>query len=558
MRIRALLLTLLLLGVPALPGMPGAGSAQAQGQLVEKVARVEVPVYEDNLDDAKSRAIVQGQQLALRSLIEELVAPEWVTLYDKELRKEVLSHLERYIASYRVQKLETSVDRTRFLVVLSAQVNRAQLSEDLRDLNLPVQGDPPTSVTLFYGADDPVLGSPALRSVVEDRLRARLTLLNFRVGALVPLRGEAEQELAEPLAHIPERARLLGRYPSSTALYIAFTPAPAPAAGAPADVGAKASAVLYQKATGDVLATFEQQERSSPLRLPVRTGAERDQLMARLVSPLVIQMQPGAIQAARLTAGKAAELRIRVTGFRSVEDEELFEQAFFKRNSPFERFALYGLGARDVIYQGPYSGDRSTLESDLRGKDIGEFRVRHADWYNDVLELDVQRTEQPAHADLKLFPKELRTPEVSALIDDFLSRFSQLEIEDPLYSESEDNGWLSRADRLAFNATIYGYVDSRSDSDFYVGEALGSGETVTLIWQRIGRTNLTPAIRLYDENGVLQATFTPKTFLRYEYTLPRGQHRFYLEVADRFGYLKVDTGGYLNFHYLFKVQRKAP
>jgi hypothetical protein len=40
--------------------------------------------------------------------------------------------------------------------------------------------------------------------------------------------------------------------------------------------------------------------------------------------------------------------------------------------------------------------------------------------------------------------------------------------------------------------------------------------------------------------------------------VPKGQHRFYIEVGDRFGHLKVDTGGYLNFHYLFKVQRVGP
>jgi len=559
MRIKPLLLVLLLLaGVPVFPGLPGAGSAYAQAQLVEKVARVEVPVYEDNLDDAKSRAIVQGQQIALKSVIDDLVAPDWVTLFDKELRKQILSHLERYISSYRVQKLETSVDRTRFLVVLSAQVNRVQLTEDLHELNLPVQGDPPISLALFYNADDPVLGNATLRGTVLDRLRGRLALLNYRLGRLVGLRGDAVQLLASPQGHLPERVSLLGRYPGTAALFLAFDPAPPPAAGAVADVGAKFTALLYQKATGELLADFEQQERSQPLPLPVRNSKERDQLVAKLVDPLVIQMQPGAIRPAHLAGDKAAELRLRVTGFRGMEDEELFEQAFFKRNSPFEHFSLYGLGPSSVTYQGPYGGDRGTLEQDLGGKNIGDFHVRRVDWYNDILELDVQRDVQPTHADLKLYPKEVRPPEVAALIDDYFSKYTQLEVEDPHYAEAEDNGWLTRADRLAFNATIYGYVDSRSDSDFYIGEALNSGEKVTLIWNRIGRTNLTPAIRLYDENGTLVSTFLPKSFLHYEYTLPKGQHRFYIEVGDRFGYLKVDTGGYLNFHYLFKVQRQTP
>ena len=324
------------------------------------------------------------------------------------------------------------------------------------------------------------------------------------------------------------------------------------------DINAKGVATLYQKATGEPLASFEQQERSEPLSLPVRTSKERDLLLAKLVEPLVIQMQPGAIQSVRADGGKETPLRLRVMGFHSVEEQELFERAFFRRGTPFERFSLHALGPTWVTYEGPYGGDRGTLEADLRNQQVGEFAVRQVYWYNDVLELDVARQTEPARTEMRLYPKEVRAPEVAALIDDYLGRYSQLEIEDPLYAEVEDNGWLSRANPLPFNATIYAYVDSRSDSDVFVGEALNSGETVVLIWNRISRTNLTPAVRFYDENGVLVSTFTPKTWLRYEYTVPKGQHRFYIEVGDRFGYLRIDTGGYLNFHYLFKVQRNGP
>jgi hypothetical protein len=548
---------ILLLGVPGLTGTPGAGFVHAQVQHVEKEARVEVSVFEDNLDDAKSRAIAQGQAAALRSLIEDLVAPEWVTLFDKELRRRVLNRVDRYVASYRVQKLETSPDRTRYLAVLSAQISRAQLTQDLHELSLPVRGDPPTTVTLLYDPADPVLGQPAQRAQVEARLRARLSLLNFRVGALAALEPPVATALANPSNAASERVRMLARAPTSTALLLAFEPAPAPGADQVPDVGAKASAWLYQKSNGALLATFEQQERSEPLRLPTRTPREQEQLLARLVEPLVIQMQPAAIASLRTAGDGDAELRLRVLGFRSVEEQTLFEREFFQRNTPFERFSLHALAPDAVTYRGPFGGDRASLEADLRGERIGDFRVRQVYWFNDVLELDVERQATPPPQELRMFPREVRSPDVAALLDDYLARFSSAEVEDPLYIEVEDNGWLNRADRLPFNATVYGFLDSRSDSDVFVGEALSPGETVTLIWHRVGRTNLTPALRLYDESGTLVHTFTPRSWLRFEYTVPKGQHRFYLEVGDRFGHLKVDTGGYLHAHYLFKVRRSG-
>jgi len=45
------------------------------------------------------------------------------------------------------------------------------------------------------------------------------------------------------------------------------------------------------------------------------------------------------------------------------------------------------------------------------------------------------------------------------------------------------------------------------------------------------------------------------TWLRSTYRVPEGQHRFYIEVADRFGYTGGDTGGYLTFPYLMLVER---
>jgi hypothetical protein len=539
----------------------------AQSRTVNKVARVEVPVFEDNLDDAKNRAIRKGRIAALRGMLRDLVEEEWVVLFDKELRNRILNRGQRYIESFRVQKLETSPDRTRYTAVVSVQIVRSTLVEDLRELSLPLKGAKPAPLTFFYARNDPVMGHGKLREEIGARLRKRLRMLNFQAGNPVALEEGPAALLTNPLEAFNERIRLLKRHQNRPALFVRFDPVPPPAtpegSATPEGVAppsrkpsSRGRIFLYQRGSGALMANIEQEARGLNVSRVRRSPKARESLYSSLLAPLILQLQPGAIRRVMTATQGGALLRMRVIGFQSATDQELFEAAFFKRNTPFAKFRLHMLSRSGVTYQGKFNGDRSTLEREWNGRKIGAFRVRRVNWFNDLLEIDVSRKERVLHAAMRLFPPEKRPIGVANQLARFFEKYPKLDVEDPTYEEVEDNGWLNRANRLPFDTTIYARIDDRSDKDLFVGEALDSGERVTLIWQRSSQSKLSPAVRVYDAAGTLLHTFHPKTWLRYRYTLPKGQHRFYMEVSDRFGYLKVDTGGYLNFHYLFKVERE--
>lgn len=522
--------------------------ASAQNRLVDKVARAEVPVFEDNLADAKNRVLRRAQSIALRSLVSDLIADEWVVLFDKELRRKVLPYRSRYVNSFRARRLEASVDRTRYLALLTVRLDRARLMDDLRDLGLPLLGDPVTPVVLLHERQDVALGDSNLQPAIVEKLTARLALLNFRLAGTARIRDDQVPLFTQPTTGTEERAAALRRFKSETALFVTFGPT---TSGLKEGNGGRVRGWLYRRSTGMVMATFEHQARK--VRLPAQTARDRKGLLAALVQPWLLRLQPGAINETQFTTGGSPRLKVRVFGFESVEDQERFEQAFLHRKSPFKGFGLYGYSPRAVTYEGRYRGDRLGLDRKLAGSNIGDFSVRQADWYNGVLEMNVERVKRLEHMEPGFFPPEKRPPEVASALESFFNNYTGLEVADPSFTEVEDNGWLARANRLPLDGTVYGYIDARSDKDFFVGEALPDQETFTIVWVRVGRSNLSPAIRLYDEEGVLVSTFQPTSWLRYRYKLPKGQHRFYLEISDRFGHLKVDTGGYRTFHYLFQV-----
>ena len=182
--------------------------------------------------------------------------------------------------------------------------------------------------------------------------------------------------------------------------------------------------------------------------------------------------------------------------------------------------------------------------------------VRSVNWDEEVLEIEVVRRRRPRPLKMRYFPARSRTIDVQGVIEKYIKKTPKPDLDDPKFAEREDNAWQSRANIIPLNATFYGFLDSRSDRDMFVADGLKPGEVVTLFWERISRTLLTPAIRIYDGEGELVKTYYPRLVFRQTYQLPPGQRRFFVEISDRFGPIPVDTGGYLKFHYLFKAERE--
>jgi len=541
-------LALTVAALAALAGLAGAPALRAQ--TIETSAQADVPVLGDNLDQARTRAIREAQTQCLQQALEGLVAPEWRTLYERELRRRILSRLDRYLSGFRTTRSEPSPDRTRYTAAVSAQFSRAPLVEDLRDMPMPVLSDPQRALRILYEQDDPVLGNAALRQEVLAQLQPRLELLNFRVAGANALTAQQAGLLRET-GDAKRRTELLARQRAEADLLVSFRLG-APQGATPAARDSMMEATLFHGAQGGTMGSFDQ-------RAAGPKGAERlrDFVLAGLVGPLVLQLQPAALQSFSAFATLATQLELRVAGLRSVAEEEAFGAAFFRRSSPFAQFYLARVERNGLVYRGKLSADRRNLERDLRGRAFGDFVVRNVNWLDGTLELDMQGTTRPSHRELDLFPPEGRPGSVQDAVQAFLTRGSAPELTDPLYAEHEDNGWLDRANALAFNAPIYGLVDARADADFYVAEELAEGESVEIIWARLERTNLMPVLRLYDGQGQQVRTIVPRLYSRFTYKVPARQHGFYLEVADRFGFIRGESGGYLKFPYLLLVRRQS-
>ncbi|HUJ76786.1 MAG TPA: hypothetical protein VL359_18120 [bacterium] len=525
--------------------------ARASAQLLQGTGSAEVPVLQDNLDTARVLAVRQAQTQAMSQALDSLLAPEWRKLYDKDLKQKLFSRMDSYLSAFRTDTLEPSPDRTRYQAVVVAQFSRIALTQDLREMGLPILGDPKRSLRIAYDARDPVMARPALRQAVLAQLQARLDLLNFKVNGTAALAPDQAKLLAETPAQAQRRTSLLESLNVEAVLWLQFHLA----LGRPH--GEKdVQATLFQTAGGISRGSFAIQSAAEPAKR-LTPKVEEDFVLSALVAPLVNQMVPTQLQAFRAPSGASGRLTLQVQGLRSVADQDAFETQFFRPSTPFARMELTAFDSQAVTYEGPFLGNRDTEAQRLQGSTVGEFTIRQARWLGDVLDIQVQRQPVIAHQPPDPFPPAARALNVQDMLQAYLGRSHAAELGDPAYTEHEDNGWLDRATQVPYNASIYGLVDARADGDFYVAENLAEGEVLNVLWTRLDRTNLIPVIRVYDETGMLVKTYQPRLFTRFSYRVPKGQHSFYVEVADRFGYLPNDTGGYLKFPYLLTVLRTA-
>ncbi|MEE8435125.1 MAG: hypothetical protein V3S64_10100 [bacterium] len=538
-------------------GISGAmATLSAQPRVVTQKVWAEAPILEDNFSEARSKAVTLGQHYLLLAMMKKMVGKRWIDFYKKEILKRILKRKNRYIQSLVVDKENSSPDRTKYQVVLSVRINRGQLTKDLRRFPLPLKKDKLVSITVFYPRSDPVLSSYQIRSEMLKNLRFQLYHLRYKLKKSVALDPEAAATLTDTGSLTQDIKSQLAGHQTDAALVLFFETLPPPETEDPDAPGGKGRGILYRMRDGVLLGQMEFDTPRLRFKPPGRNSRQRRSVLYAWGIPFIKMMEPLNIRPMGPDLVEKTPLKMKVAGLLSVEEQDAFERAFFQPESAFARMRLVGMSFRSVSYAGPFGENRAKLRRRLRGKRVGDFVVRSVNWDEDVLEIEVIRRRKPRPLKMRYFPARRRSSDVQAVIEKYIKKTPKPDLEDPKFAEREDNAWQTRANIIPLNATFYGFLDSRSDRDMFVANGLNPGEVVTLFWERISRTLLTPTIRLYDGDGELVKTYYPRIAFRQTYQLPPGQRRFFVEISDRFGPIPVDTGGYLKFHYLFKAERE--
>jgi|GEM_PF-2488960 len=99
-------------------------------------------------------------------------------------------------------------------------------------------------------------------------------------------------------------------------------------------------------------------------------------------------------------------------------------------------------------------------------------------------------------------------------------------------------------------------ADGKATADAALPEKLNRKATIYIDWIQLGKTSLSPQIKLYDENFNFIIAFNlilTQKRLRFRYTFSEQlPEKVYARISDRIGFIQGETGGFKQYQYLIR------
>lgn len=519
---------------------------------------ISVPIIDKDIVFARNNAFGTLKQDLIFQAIRELVDSSLLEEYQKTILRHKKFRPNDFINFVKVVK-ETAVDQT-FSMGIEGEVNMELLTDFLRRINFIFKLDPVFDVTL-------VLDSRFPFSI--DNLKKRLKLFRINIGAI--------HQLPSPLSPIPS-----GGLEQDTETL--FTDEEIPVAAASVE---KKAPELNTKALFDTYAEnkvlYLVTTKTSVDDLTSLTGINVKILRKKdlqvinsidhlFVAPITKDTTGEQIESQEekflkffslksckrgvYDAGLESTINLKVLGLNSPFLREGFEKNVLRRNRRIQRFSLLRLTPELTEYK-------------LRSKNQAEELVQYFKQENPFFDITISSSglttiEAETHYKKREEISELIETEPSDAVLESIRNALWLEEDEELpeafipgYTEQEPNNNSRQFNLFKPEQLILSKISSRADEDIYMVEGPLEGLTgISIDWIRIGRTSLSPQLRLYDQDFKFLNNYLllgRQNRLTFTYTFPENPpKKIYIRISDKVGFIQGETGGYKSFNYLLK------
>lgn len=251
--------------------------------------------------------------------------------------------------------------------------------------------------------------------------------------------------------------------------------------------------------------------------------------------------------------GEASIVRLEVSGLQTPKQRQVFEDAILKKDRRIKQYQRFEISLKRIVY---------LLESSDSMNLIGDRIQEHAKGF-EIIWLEIGNT--AIRLDLKIpdtsIARQLKQWTPNAKMSEEIMNIYQLPemepIQMPALSEMEPNNDSSEINLLPNNTLIFGSITGRSDEDIYRFELNGANRNIEIEWAKLGKTNLAPFLRLYDEEYNFLSAYRlrgTQKIMNIQYQLPEDYlGMIYFRISDFYGFIPGETGGYQFADYIFKV-----
>ncbi len=502
---------------------------------------ISIPIVENDTVLARNNAFHSLQNLLLSAAIQDLIGPTLYQEYQYQISKNNTLEASRFLVSAKVLN-ERSEDNL-FTMELEGRIQISTLSDVLRGMNLVLKEDPWFTVT--------VIMESAL-ALSPDDLKRRLGLFHIMASnvQLVDLEGIPWQERSK--ADFIEA--LFQQYSSSGILYFIDTITD--------DEGYSVKGIRNQVFRRSDLSLLDSFQLDIPIPKPMESLDEStlDRFL-RLYSITSIDVD-------HYEEGVESTLFLRVEGLISPYEIHQFEEKILKTNRSLKSFVLVRKATGSVEYQVKSKHDLNDLLDFFNRKNSQYYFItekvasnillieafdRSIVQVTDLLEWDMDQRILDMITETIQQEGEEATSDIQESL--FGQSLPQMEYT-PRLLEKEPNNNSQNLNKMPPDSLVLGNISSRADEDLYQISRDSSSSTLVVEWLQIGKTTLSPQLRLYDDSFSFVNNFRlspSKEMNKYQYTFKeQTPHKLYLRITDRIGFIQGETGGFKSFYYLLR------
>ncbi|MDT8446478.1 MAG: hypothetical protein RRB13_06225 [bacterium] len=484
------------------------------------------------------RDVVYARNRAFSALREQVVHQAIFSLLGEPMYKEFIdSRLagrrirpDRYINAVKV--LEEKRQGDAFFMKIEGKVEMEPLADQLRKMHLVLASDPWQKVSL-------VVETPL--QVPLEALRERLKIFHLE------LLGPHQAQLPEGPHDQPDFVQPLFEAYNGAPVIFLIEARRAKEGELFDQVGLR----IYRQAGYAQLGSFSMG--IDPVAADDLDDALEDRQKSFLALFSVSSLKVGSFE-----EGQKSMVYLEVEGLDSPYHRSQFENRILRPSSAVGGYWLTGLGRDKSEYMVQAKRGMKRLVAALaQPSPYFSFELEEPG----INRLRIKAAFKPKRSLLELKPFEPQPDlikeiaEMLELPEGQLPTLEQL----PKWSETEPNNNAYELNNLGPKHLVYGMVTSRADEDLFLIQPKVGAKMLVIEWGRVGKTDLSPQIKLYDQEVEYLNQYnligTRRTEIRYNFReSPQGP--VYLRVADRVGFIQGETGGFKNFRYLIRYYWK--
>ncbi len=503
-------------------------------------AEITVPILENDTVYARNNAFQSLQRLILTAAITDLIGQDLFSEYRYSILRSKSIKPSKFLVSAKV--LDEFSNDKKFTMKLEGIIQTSTLAEELRKLNLVLKNDPMVPVT--------VMVESGLKIGRQD-LSERLGLLHINISDFKKV--DISDFLPEERFTGNFAERLFSLNGGSKVVYLIDS--------IPAEEPGFIKAIrtqIFRRADYAVISAFQ-----LDLPNPLAAGQIDPATLGRLNRLFTIS----SLEMGLYNEGLDATVILEVEGLIDPFNRSEFEQKVLKKNRSIKSYTLTQISLNKSRYR---------IQSRVGLKELASiFEKKHPYFYFIVeqvnsntiqIESFYRYVDQAPEVDVWEPNQRIMGLIADSLGEEFMANdltsndlILQPTVQNrfiPKFVEKEPNNNSQHLNRIPPSTQILGNISSRADEDVFQLTRDVNSSTLVVEWIRIGKTTLSPQLRLYDHQFNVINNYNlvgRQNKLRFSYTFKESApQKVFLRVTDKVGYIQGETGGFKTFYYLLK------